>query len=245
MQPQAARVKTALSPRVLEAWHEKKREREREKELARRQAAATGSGLGAGAVPFNPPHGVLTRTMSEEDEKQEREDVGKVKANGISAARATAKAGAAVTTTGQAAKEGSAAALRKRRMAEVQARLQAEEADRQSQYRKDKEQVTSSLAVKQCGRGRAVSFGNVEQATSSSSDEGSQAEDTGSGSGSDRSRNTVEFKPRPKRNAVEEVRRYMQERGPVQSSSRTMYDQILREARALEKMMNDDDVVIC
>lgn len=249
MQPQAARVKTALSPRVLEARQEKRREREREKELARRKAAATGSGRGAGgAIPFNPPHRLPTRTMPEEDEKQEREDVGgRENASDISAARATAKAGAGVTMTGQAAKGDSTAAMRKKRMAEVQARLQAEEVNRQSRYRKDKQQGTSSPVVKQRGHGRAVSFGNVEQATSSSSDEGAQDEDEneGGGGGSDQRRPFVEIKPRPKRNAVEEVRRYMQERGPVQSSSRTMYDEILREARALEKMLNDDDVVIC
>ena len=56
---------------------------------------------------------------------------------------------------------------------------------------------------------------------------------------------TAAIKPRPKCDAVEEVRRYMQERGPVQSNSRTMYDEILRDAKALEKLMNDDDVVIC
>lgn len=45
--------------------------------------------------------------------------------------------------------------------------------------------------------------------------------------------------------AVEEVRRYIQERGPEMTDSRSMYDQILREAKALEKMMQDDDVIIC
>lgn len=245
MQPQAARVKTALSPRVLEARQEKKREREREKELARRTAAATRSPPGpAGAVPFNAPHGVPTRKSAVEDEEREREDrsiVGGAKTNDVSAARATAKAGAAVRIT---AKVDSAAALRKKRMAEVQARLQAEEEERQSQHRNGKEQASaSSLAAKQGGRGRAVSFGEEVQATGTSSDEAD--EDEGGGGDANRRRTPVQFKPRPKCNAVEQVRRYMQERGPAQTNSRTMYDEILREARELEKMMKDDDVVIC
>ena len=77
------------------------------------------------------------------------------------------------------------------------------------------------------------------------SSEDDTSSERGSSAGSDRGgglgRRAV--RRRPKRDAVDEVRRYMQERSVV--DSRAQYERTLAEARELEKQMKDDDVVMC
>ena len=77
------------------------------------------------------------------------------------------------------------------------------------------------------------------------SSEDDTSSDRGSSAGSDRGgglgRRAV--RRRPKRDAVDEVRRYMQERSVV--DSRAQYERTLAEAKELEMQMKDDDVVMC
>ena len=95
---------------------------------------------------------------------------------------------------------------------------------------------------------RSVSFAPdvvvaSEDDTLSSEDDTSS--DRGSSAGSDRGggQGRRAVRRRPKRDAVDEVRRYMQERSVV--DSRAQYERTLAEARELEKQMKDDDVVMC
>ena len=96
---------------------------------------------------------------------------------------------------------------------------------------------------------RSVSFA-PDVVVASSDDILSSEDDTsserGSSAGSDLGGGGVgrrAVRRRPKRDAVDEVRRYMQERSVV--DSRAQYERTLAEAKELEMQMKDDDVVMC